>query len=134
MHFVTCSVALSGDIRNVIPRNEFKPVSWPEVEVLNYLHGEGAVTNIKPFVKVDQTAKAEKERLRAIYGSIIVENVFPGKNPQMEMELAGAKIPAQTPLWANPIDKDPALFGHKDLTAIVSAPKAAKANLPFNEG
>ena len=134
MHFVTCMVRLGGDLLNVVPRGEFNPVSWPEVDVLRTLHGEDSVTDVKAFVKVSQTAKAEKERLRAIYGAMVIEDIFPGKNPQMELEVPGAKLPDQMPLWHNPIDIDPASFGNVDpTTKPAKAEKpAAKAPSPFN--
>lgn len=135
MHFVTCMIALGGDIRNVLPRTEFSPVSWPELDIIRSIHGDDSVTDIKPFVKVEQTAKQEKERLMHIYGAAVVENTFPGKNPQMELEMAGAKLPAQIPVWLNPILKDPAAFGHKDTTIAATAkPAKSGVQLPFNEG
>jgi len=107
MHFCKCDVKIAGDLRNVVPRAEFNPVSWPEVEVLRAIHGDDAVENVVPFVDVKQTAKEEKERLRHLYGPV-VDEVYPGKNPQIEMTAAGAKLPEQIPLWKNPIDKEPA--------------------------
>lgn len=108
MHFVTCSVRLSGDLRSVVVRDTFAPVSWPEVEILRAIHGDDAIVDVKPFASVEQTPKAEKERLALKYGGETVENIFPGRNPQMEMEAKGAKLPEQTPLWWNPLDPDPA--------------------------
>lgn len=108
MHFVTCEIRLAGDMLNTVPRDTFRPVSWPEVEVLRLIHGDASIVDVKPFVRVEQSAKAEKERLRHIYGNEIVETVFPGRNPQMEMEAPGAKLPEQIPLWKSPIDIEPA--------------------------
>ena len=102
MHFVTCNVALNGGLLTVVPRTPLRPVSWPEVEVLRHLHGDDAVRDVKPFVSVQQSAKAEKERLKLIYGRVI-EDIFPGKNPQMELEAPKAKLPAKPPFWRNPI-------------------------------
>ena len=34
MHFCTANIAIGGDTRNIMNRDEFAPVSWPEVEVL----------------------------------------------------------------------------------------------------
>ena len=107
MNFCTAAIRIAGDLRNVVHRNTFSPVSWPEIEILRQLHGNDAVIDVTVFAKVNQTPKAEKERLRAIYGSAVVEDVFPGKNPQMEMEAPGARLPENTPAWRNPIDLDP---------------------------
>ena len=112
MHFATCNVAINGGSLTIVPRTTSRPVSWPEIEVLRHLHGDDAVRDVKPFVSVQQSARAEKERLRLIYGRVI-EDLFPGKNPQMELEAPKAKLPPKPPHWRNPIigssfDEEPA--------------------------
>lgn len=107
MHFCTAMIALAGDISQLVARGEFNPVSWPEIDVLRHIHGEAAITQVKPFVSVQQTAKDEKARLQLIYGMDVLEEVFPGRNPQMELEAADAKLPATTPNWRSPIDREP---------------------------
>lgn len=130
MHFCVCQVRLNGDMLNVVPRGEFNPVSWPEVEVLRFLHGNESVIDVKAFVKVTQSAKDEKERLRNIYGSPVIEEVFPGRNPQMELDMPGAKLPDQAVLWQSPIDIDPASQGVIDPLAKAPA-KSTKSPSPF---
>jgi len=130
MHFCICQVRLGGDLRNVVPRGEFNPVSWPEIEVLRFLHGNDSVIDIKAIAKVTQSAKTEKERLIRIYGAATIEEVFPGRNPQMELEMPSAKLPEQSVLWHNPIEVDPAAHGVVDPTPKAPA-KAAKAPSPF---
>jgi len=93
-------------MRNVVVRDAFNPVSWPEIEVIRFLHGHDAVDAVKAVAEYKQSAKAEKERLRLIYGNNALEEVFPGKNPQMELDMPGVKsIEAQ--LWFNPIEQEP---------------------------
>lgn len=121
MHFVSCMVRLAGESNMVVARTEFNPVSWPEVEVLRHIHGEDAIVDVKVIAKVDQPAKAEKDRLSVIYGPAVLEDVFPGRNPSMEMEAPGAKISDQYVIWANPILKDPAAYGVQE-----PKPKAEK--------
>lgn len=125
MHFVTCKVALSGDSGMVVDRHEFQPVSWPEVAILQSIHGDDAVTEIKPFVSVPQSCRDEKERLKLIYGQV-VENVYPGKGSQFELEMVKAKLPAQTPPWLSPIIGDVVV----EEEAPKSKPEPAKAS-PF---
>jgi hypothetical protein len=126
-------VRLAGDLGYVVPRDNFNPVSWPEIDVIRFIHGEDAVVEIKPIARVNQTAKQEKERLRLIYGPT-VEDVYPGKNPQMELDMPGAKLPDQIPLWRNPIDLDPADKGIVEPIVAKAEKPAAKApkDLPFN--
>ena len=109
MHFVTCNVRLAGDMRMEVVRDAFNPVSYPEVEILRFIHGDDAVLNVKAIAEVAQSAKEEKERLSLKYGTANVETVFPGKNPQMELKMPKASIdPDQN--WWNPLDKEVAGF------------------------
>jgi hypothetical protein len=106
MHFCSATVRLMGDLRNTVARTPFNPISLPEVEVLRFLHGDDSVIDVKPFASVEQTAKAEKERLQRVYGTDVLEEVFPGRNPQMELEATGARL-AEAPVgWKNPLAAD----------------------------
>lgn len=132
MHYCCASIKLAGGHQTIVPRDTFNPVSWPEIEVIRAIHGDDSVVDVKPFVKVEQTTKAEKQRLIEKYGPI-VEDIFPGKNPQMEMEAAGVKLPTPTPVWKNPVDVDPA---GRDFEPVITPPaeKATKekpAATPF---
>lgn len=132
MHYCCASIKLAGGHQTIVPRDSFNPVSWPEIEIIRAIHGDDAVVDVKPFVRVEQTAKEEKERLLQKYGSI-VEDVFPGRNPQMELEAVGAKLPEQIPLWKDPRDIEPS---RADLELVSSPPPAekpvrAKAANPF---
>lgn len=109
MHFVTCTVRLAGDMRHEVVRDAFNPVSYPEVEILRYLHGDDAVLNVKAIAEVEQSAREEKERLSLKYGTVNVETVFPGKNPQMEMKMPKASIDPDQ-VWKSPLDKEVAGF------------------------
>jgi hypothetical protein len=89
MHWCTCRVNLSGQGHHIIVFDQFKTVSWPEVQVLMGLHGQENVFDIKPLRLTDGIdAKQEKVRLGAKYGRI-VEQVFPGALPRMEMTMPG---------------------------------------------
>ena len=109
MHFVTCKVRLAGDMRMEVVRDAFNPVSYPEVEVLRFLHGDDAVLDVKAIASVEQSPRDEKERLSLKYGTVNVEAVFPGKNPQMPMEMPKAAIDPDQ-VWKNPLDKEVAGF------------------------
>jgi hypothetical protein len=96
-------------MRMVVVRDAFNPVSYPEIEVLRFIHGDDAVLDVKAIAKVEQSEREEKERLSLKYGTTTLETVFPGRNPQMPMELPKASIdPDQN--WWNPLDKEVAGF------------------------
>lgn len=122
MHFCSAKIALADDITQIVVRGHFNPVSWPEIDVIRAIHGESAVTEVEPFAEVQQNARDEKVRLAGIYGGEMIESVYPGRNPQMELNAPGVKLKA-APQWRNPIDKDPALYDQDPATR--SAAKGA---------
>lgn len=89
MHLCSCKVNLSGQGLTLVHINEFDPVSWPEVQVLMLLHGEENVYDIKPVKITEVNHRMEKERLAIKYGWKPVEQIFPGRNPRMEMLMPG---------------------------------------------
>lgn len=125
MHFCTCEIRIGGDLRNVVARDHFAPVSYPEVGVLQEVHGDDAILNVKPFIDVEQDARAERERLRLIYGNRAVEAVFGGgRNPgNMPMQAPNAKLGAPPEKWFNPLDPDPAKYDVEPVLAKTEAPK-----------
>lgn len=82
----TCNVALAGDIKNTVTRGPTRPVTWPEVEVLQYIHGDDAVTDIVVIDKGDTTILDEYERLTLRYGKQVTATLFPGKRPAMQLK------------------------------------------------
>ena len=133
MHFVTCTVRLAGDMRNEVVRDAFNPVSYPEVSVLQFIHGDDAVLNIKPIAAVQQSARAEKERLALKYGTDVLEAVFPGKNPSgMELEMPKAVLPEDIE-WRSPLDVDPAGFDVDPTPQLEAKAKQAKSKAKVEE-
>jgi hypothetical protein len=109
MDFCTCIVELAGENGQVVHRDKFHPLSWPELDVLQALHGEGSVQNAKPFIRVEQDPRSERARLEMIYGDVIVTKgnaetppVYPGRNPSMVME-APEYERAVGDHWMNPL-------------------------------
>ena len=89
MDYVACKIALGGDSNNVIYRGPDTPVSWPEIRVLQHLHGEDNVFDCEYVGEEPATTQAEKMRLLGIYGSEAVNICFPGARPMMDMEWPG---------------------------------------------
>lgn len=76
---LTCQVALASDITQVVHRHEYCPVTYPELIVLQFLHGETAVTEIFDCGRTeDRTAGEEIQRLRDTYRNDVVDRLFPG--------------------------------------------------------
>ncbi len=74
-----CHVALAGDPRAVVPRGLDNPVTYPELLVLQHVHGYDAVTDIYEIGWTDDILPTvERERLGGIYTDAIVAAVLPG--------------------------------------------------------
>ena len=102
MHFCTARIALAGDTGQIAIRDRFSPVSWPELEVIKTLHGDDALLEVQPFVKVPQPPKAERDRLVLIYGEGVVQHIWGGTRPPTELDVPGS-IPEIAGPWFDPI-------------------------------
>ncbi len=119
---LTCNVALSGDLGNVVARDQYQPITYPELIVLQHLHGEQSITDVFECGETeDVEPKREKERLMILYGAELVDrHIFPGhgiqvpeKNDRYKPRLVGTIVnpgppgtPPLTPL-ETPQDVDP---------------------------
>ena len=91
LDFISAKIALGGDAGNVIFRGPDRPVSWPEVRVLQLLHGDDNVFDCD-FVKTEQSnVQMEKMRLLALYGAEPVNLCYPGARPFMELKWPGER-------------------------------------------
>ena len=103
MHFCTAFVLIAGDRDQTVFRDRFTPVSWPEVELLRTIHGDDAVLTVKPFVRIEQSWRAERERLLLRYGKEYVDLAFgQSRNANIETEAPEADI-ATGETWKNPL-------------------------------
>jgi hypothetical protein len=83
--FVTCRIALGGDLLNILYRSKYDPVSIPEIDILSRIHGDVHVTDIQYCETRESTPAEEKNRLLSKYSEQLVQEVFPGRNPNMNM-------------------------------------------------
>lgn len=96
MDYVACKIALGGDSNNVLYRGPDVPVSWPEVRVLQHLHGDDNVFDCEYVGQEHATTQAEKMRLLGLYGSEAVNICFPGARPLMDMDWPGDRTEPMT--------------------------------------
>jgi hypothetical protein len=89
MDYVECKIMLGGDSGSIVVRGPTRPVSWPEVAVLQYIHGVDSVFDCKFVRSEPATARGEKDRLAGIYGGEVVELIFPGRQPMMDGKFPG---------------------------------------------
>lgn len=88
-HLCTCVVSINDGMTTVFI-DETKPLPWPELQLLQSLHGDENVYNIKPVALGPRlTPFNEKQRLTLIYGREEVEKVFSGRAVSMEFFVPG---------------------------------------------
>ena len=103
MHFCTAYVKIADDAQQIVFRDKFSPISWPEVELLRNIHGDDSVLEVKPFVRVEQSGREEKVRLTLRYGKEYVEKAFgQGRGSNIETDAPEADI-AYGETWKNPL-------------------------------
>jgi hypothetical protein len=89
-HLCCCMIDINDEKLTVVQRDETHPVPWPEILVLQNVHGEQAVYDIYPCaLGPRETPAREKERLSLIYGREVVEQVYAGKAYRMEWFMPG---------------------------------------------
>lgn len=86
MDMCTAQIKLGGDARSVVHRDDFNPVSWPEVLILQFAHGDDSVSGVEVIETVDVDDKDYVARLKARYGENVFKAVFPGARPKIELK------------------------------------------------
>jgi hypothetical protein len=84
IQYCTCKVNLAGQNCHTVHYDQYNPVTWPEVQVLQALHGDENVMDIMPVGVGEVWPTDEKNRLLTLYGHRVVESCFPGRNFRME--------------------------------------------------
>lgn len=79
-------IAPGGDIQNTVARGGDRPITYPEMLTLAFLHGENAIRDTKVVGSVERTDREEKARLSSIYGSAVVDQMFPGVASRLPSE------------------------------------------------
>jgi hypothetical protein len=92
-HLCECMIDNAGEGTNILYRGAENPVPWPEILVLQAVHGDQAIYDIKPIaLGPRESASREKERMSLIYGRETVEGVYAGRGFHMEFFVPGWPI------------------------------------------
>lgn len=98
MQKVSCFLRLGGDMQNTVPK---KCISVAEVAILQHLHGNDAVTDIRRISnKNGESHAAEIERLRRTYTDKAFAEVFPGRVTSLPVYLKDIGIEDDSPFLA----------------------------------
>jgi hypothetical protein len=77
-----CMVALAGDEgQHRPPLGQDTPGDLSRAAVLQYVHGDDAVSDVHMLGTEERDNQAELDRLRRTYNAAAVKDVFPGANP-----------------------------------------------------
>src|SRR4051812_6362929 len=105
-----CEVALAGEKDIVVSRHRGCPVAFPELLILQYLHGPEAITEIAVVGEWDTSNSEMLEQLQVLYHEEAVTKVFPGNRPQMPLgdrSLPICRRPIHVPKPTRPESPDP---------------------------
>ena len=95
---LTCRIALSGDVGNVVVRSASRPITYPELIVLSVLHGESSISSIEDCGETEERNRDEEFlRLGHIYDEKLVKTLFPGHAinlPERNDRYPRSKLPA----------------------------------------
>lgn len=122
MHMCECHVDLSGEKLTVLWFGEPHLIPWPEIKVLQEIHGEQSIYDIKPVdLAPHETPNREKERMALKYGRDPVEAVYAGKGFNMEWFMPGWPV--------NPKEKKKGGVNTRAKKVFQHAPEEADTNL-----
>ena len=92
-HLCECMIDVANEKTNVLYRGAENPVPWPEILVLQAVHGDQAIYDIRPVaLGARETPSREKERMSLLYGRDVVESVYAGKSFHVEWFMPGWPI------------------------------------------
>jgi hypothetical protein len=130
MHILNCDVTLGGDAGSVHPLYGRNAVTWPEITVLQILHGRDSINNMEIVSEIPNPRVPEEiDRLIRKYGIPPVQAAFPGGNPHMEFEMPGGEVPVQPelafiePPFEEPTPEELAREREAEVAKVVMAPR-----------
>lgn len=92
-----CSIALAGDREQVVVKHRHEAIMFPELIVLQHIHGDDAVTDVHVVGHADLTPEEVWTRLTITYSEKTVREVFPGARPTVP------KMDSTIPICTQPI-------------------------------
>jgi hypothetical protein len=84
IQYCACKINLAGQNCHTVIYGAHNAVTWPEIQVLQTLHGDENVMDIMPIGIGETWPTEEKNRLMGIYGREVVERCFPGRAFRMD--------------------------------------------------
>ena len=136
-HLLRCLVAVGGDQGNQVYRDRTQPIVFPELPILQHLHGEEAITEVHVVGQWNTTNDEVLHRLQTIYDADVVKEVFPGTRPRLPVSdpsVPKCTLPIYKPRPTRPDSPDPKMTSLDQFTMagreVVEAPPLPKEDEP----
>jgi hypothetical protein len=138
-HLLRCLIALGGGSQpdTVVYRDRTRPIVFPELPILQFMHGEEAVTEIHVVGQWDTTNEEVLQRLQTLYEPDVIKEVFPGARPRLPLSdpsIPKCTLPVYKPRSPRPANPDPTLRPLDQFTVsdrpVVEAPPLAEEDDP----
>lgn len=139
-----CKIALAGDREQVVHRHRDNPILYPELLVLQFIHGDDAITDLATVGVWNTTYTNVMDRLCALYGDEAVKEVYPGARPQLPLQdptiaictkpvyVAKPTLPDRPDPIITPLDQF--TFGDKNAVKVEhDAPRTADPVTPYEQ-
>jgi hypothetical protein len=111
-HLLRCMIALGGDQGNTVYRDRSRPIAFPELPILQFIHGEDAITDIHVVGSWEATNDEVLARVQLIYTPEVVQQVYPGARPRLDLSdpsIPPCTLPIYKPRPVLPDSPDPRL-------------------------
>jgi len=105
-------VAVGGDTGTTVYRDRTRPIVFPELPILQFLHGEEFITDVHVVGTWEAPQDEVLQRLRDIYAPEVIAAVFPGARPRLPLSdssIPRCTLPVYKPRPARPESPDPKL-------------------------
>ena len=122
-----CVVALGGDTGNTTYRDRTRPIVFPELPILQFMHGQDAVTDVFVVGTWETTNDEVLQRLQVLYTPEVVVEVFPGARPRLpegDPSIPRCTLPVYKPRPVTPDSPDPKLRPLDQFTLPADAPES----------
>jgi|SRR5580765_7580171 len=132
-HLLRCMVALAGDQGNQVYRHRGRPIVFPELPILQFMHGEEAITDIHVVGTWETTNDEVLQRLITVYAPETVQAVFPGARPRLPLSdpsIPRCTLPVYKAKPTRPENPDPRLRPLDQFTITPDMPLMDAPDLP----
>jgi hypothetical protein len=132
-HLLRCMVALGGDHGNTVYRHRHCPIVFPELPVLQFLHGDDAITDVAVVGTWETTNEAVLHHISQIYDERVIKDVFPGVRPRLpasDPSIPFCTRPVYKPKPTLPDSPDPILTPLGQFTGTSHMPVLEAPDLP----